>query len=77
MDQRKLADLIKRYKSGLATPEEIVILEKIWNSSSEDSSFTADHNEAELEDIRENMFKGVKSEILKHERTVRMHAYVL
>jgi transmembrane sensor len=74
MDQQKLAELIKRYKSGTATPEEIATLEKIWSTSSENRSFKADHSEAELEDIGEKMFKGVKSGILKHERHVSMRS---
>jgi ferric-dicitrate binding protein FerR (iron transport regulator) len=71
MDQEKLADLIKRYKSGTATPEEIATLEKIWHSSSTGMSFTTDHTGAELENIEREMFKNIKSKILKREVRVR------
>jgi transmembrane sensor len=70
MDQEKLADLIKRYKSGSATPEEIAALEKIWHNSSADKSFAADHTDMELENVKNKMLKNIRSEILKRERNV-------
>src|SRR5688572_6517319 len=70
MDQKTLAALIKRYKSGEATPDEIAMLEKIWRRSGTDISFKSDHTDVELENIGRKMFKDIKSEILKHERQV-------
>jgi ferric-dicitrate binding protein FerR (iron transport regulator) len=71
MDQEKLTDLIKRYKSGSATPEEIARLEKIWRDANRDTSFRDDHTSAELQEIEQNMFRAIKLEIVKHERSVR------
>jgi transmembrane sensor len=68
MDQEKLAALIKRYKSGSATPEEIAMLEKIWYTAGEDISFADDHTDIELENIEKKMFKSIKSDIVRHER---------
>jgi transmembrane sensor len=68
MDQEKLAELIRRYKSGSATPEEIATLEELWRKASKDSSFEAEHSAGELEDIERKTFKAINLEILKHKR---------
>lgn len=71
MDKEKLADLIKRYKSNSATPEEIARLEKFWRDAREGTSFRDDHTSDELQEIERNMFKSIKLEIVKHERVQR------
>lgn len=68
MDQEKLADLINRYKSGLATPEEITKLEEIWHNAGKDMSFEADHTARELENMERRMFQAIKHDILKRKR---------
>jgi transmembrane sensor len=65
MDQEKLAALIKRYKAGSATPEEIALLENIWQSASTDTSFEDDHTDAELTNIKMKMFENIKSGIVE------------
>lgn len=68
MDQQKLAELIKRYKSGSATPEEIAQLENRWLNATNDPSFADTHSEAEMREIEQNMFAAIKQEIRKQER---------
>ncbi len=72
MDQNKLAHLIRRFKSGSATPQEIAELEEYWNTSSEDTSFTSDHTAAEFRDIEKEMFRNIKAEIGEADRRVSM-----
>ncbi len=77
MDQNKLAALIKRYRSGVATPEEVAELERLWHGFSEDTSFETDHSAKELESIESEMLRNIKSEIDRHEHqtaTPRMSA---
>jgi transmembrane sensor len=71
MNQEKLAQLIKRYKSGTATAEEIALLEKIWSEADSQSSLGTDHTAKQLEDIERGMFSAIKSEIHKRERQPR------
>ncbi|MFZ6009152.1 MAG: FecR family protein [Bacteroidota bacterium] len=80
MDQEKLAELIKRYKSGTATPEEIALLDKIWAEAEEQSSLTTDHTEEQLEEIEVEMFLAIKNEIRKqtaHSRRSILHKPLL
>jgi len=67
MSQEKLAELIKRYKSGTATAEEIALLDKIWSDAGNRNTLATDHTEEELEDIEREMFFTIKSEIQKQE----------
>jgi len=71
MDQEKLAELIKRYKSGIATPEEIALLNKIWSAAEDEDDLATDHTEEELQDIEHEMFFAIKNEIHKQERPAR------
>lgn len=71
MNQQELANLIKRYKSGSATPEEIAELEKKWLNATNNPSFEETHSEDELLEIEQNMFAAIKQEIGKHERQRR------
>jgi ferric-dicitrate binding protein FerR (iron transport regulator) len=59
MDQEKLADLIKRYNAGLATAEEIAILDEIWRNADNEMSFEADHSPEELDSIEGKMFNAI------------------
>ncbi len=72
MDQNKLAHLIKRFKSGSATPQEIAELEEYWDTSSEDTSFSSDHTAAEFRDIEKEMFRNIKAEIGEADRRGNM-----
>ena len=67
MNHEKLAELIKRYKSGTATPEEIAMLDKIWSNAEECTSLTDQHTEEQLMSIEREMFSAIKSEIHKRE----------
>ena len=67
MNHEKLAELIKRYKSGTATPEEIAMLDKIWSHAEECTSLTDQHTEEQLMSIEREMFSAIKSEIHKQE----------
>ncbi|HEY3406048.1 MAG TPA: FecR domain-containing protein [Ohtaekwangia sp.] len=67
MNQEKLAQLIKRYKSGTATAEEIALLEKIWSDAEMNTNLPTDHTEEELKDIELEMFSAIKSEIRRQE----------
>lgn len=67
MNYEELAELIKRYRSGTATPEEIALLDKIWSEAQREDSITTDHTEEQLEDIQGQMFSAIKSEIQKKE----------
>jgi transmembrane sensor len=64
MNYEKLAELIKRYKSGTATPEEIALLDKIWSDAQTE---TTDHTEEQLQDIQNQMFSAIKNEIHQQE----------
>src|SRR5688572_22675417 len=66
MNHEKLAELIKRYKSGTSTPEEIALLDKIWSDAEESTSLT-DHTEEQLMNIEREMFSAIKSDIHKRE----------
>jgi transmembrane sensor len=66
MNHEKLAELIKRYKSGTATPEEIALLDKIWSDAEERTSLP-DHTEEQLLNIERDMFSAIKQEIQKQE----------
>lgn len=66
MDQNDLARLIKRVKSGTATPQEIEKAENIWNNAKEDTAFLKEHTSQELDGIGENMYWAVKQSIAKH-----------
>lgn len=68
MNDEKLAELIKRYKSGTATPEEIAALDKIWSDAEESTSTSlADHTDEQLMIIERAMFSTIKSEIHSQE----------
>jgi transmembrane sensor len=67
MDYTKLTELIGRYKSGTATPEEIALLEKIWFNTKNDEAFLNDHTPAELENLKSEMYLLIKNEIDKEE----------
>lgn len=71
MNQENLAQLIKRYRSGTATAEEIALLEKIWSEAESQTSVANDHTEKELVDIEGEMFASIKNEIQKRERPSR------
>jgi transmembrane sensor len=75
MDQEKLTHLIKRYKSGTATPEEIAMLDRIWSDAEHETHFASDHTEAQLEDIQREMFFAIKSEI--HKQDVRPRTLIM
>lgn len=69
MNYEELAELVKRYRSGTATPEEIAILDKIWSEAQREDSITTDHTEEQLQDIQGQMFSAIKSKIHKeHDR---------
>jgi ferric-dicitrate binding protein FerR (iron transport regulator) len=67
MNYEKLAELIKRYKSGTATPEEIALLDKIWSDAQKNTSVTRDHTEEQLQDIETQIFSAIKNKIHKKE----------
>jgi ferric-dicitrate binding protein FerR (iron transport regulator) len=68
MNHEELAELIKRYRSGTATPEEIALLDKIWSEAQTETSITTDHTEEQLQAIEGEMFSAIKSEIQKKEQ---------
>ena len=68
MNHEELAELIKRYRSGTATPEEIALLDKIWSEAQTETSVTSDHTEAQLQEIPGQMFSAIQNEIQKKER---------
>ena len=70
MDQQELTYLIKRYKSGTATREEISKLEKFWNEANRDTSFMDAHTTTELLETGRQMFNAIRYEIGKQERTI-------
>lgn len=68
MNHEELAELIKRYRSGTATPEEIALLDKIWSEAQTETSVTSDHTEAQLQEIQGQMFSAIQNEIQKKQR---------
>jgi ferric-dicitrate binding protein FerR (iron transport regulator) len=75
MNHEKLAELIKRYRSGTATAEEIALLEKIWSEAASPTPLTNDHTKEQLEDIERQMFFAIKSEIHKRELRSRRSVF--
>ena len=71
MNQEKLAQLIKRYRSGTATAEEIALLEKTWSDGESQTSLSNNHTEEQLADIEREMFVSIKNEIQQRERPSR------
>lgn len=67
MNHEELAELIKRYRSGTATPDEIALLDKIWSEAQTETSITTDHTEEQLQEIQGEMFSAIKNEIQKKE----------
>jgi transmembrane sensor len=67
MNHEKIAELIKRYKSGTATPDEIALLDNIWAEAQSRNTLNADHTDEELEIIEDEMFFAIKNEIKKQE----------
>jgi transmembrane sensor len=67
MNQEQLAELIKRYRSGTATAEEVALLDKIWSEAENGSTLPTDHTQEEFEDIEREMFVAIKSEIENQE----------
>ncbi|HEY0770838.1 MAG TPA: FecR domain-containing protein [Sphingobacteriaceae bacterium] len=70
MDNKKLTELIHRYKTGTATPEEIALLDKFW--SAEGEAVQKDHTSKELEEIQRDMFFAIKDQIEQHESQSRI-----
>ena len=68
MNHEELAELIKRYRSGTATPEDIALLDKIWSEAQTETSVTSDHTEAQLQEIQGQMFSAIQNEIQKKQR---------
>lgn len=75
MNQEKLAQLIKRYKSGTATAEEIEQLEKFWSDAEAGNAFASDHTAEELADIEQGMFSAIKDEIQQQEESSRKSVF--
>lgn len=63
MNQRELAQLIKRYRSGTATEEEKEALEKVWSLALQDNSAVEDLPEEERKELRDEIFSNIKQEI--------------
>ena len=60
MNKQELARLISRFKAGTASREEIELLERFWNKSVNDSSFTDSLSEKELDETRASILGRVK-----------------
>lgn len=76
MNDEKLAELIKRYKSGTATPEEIALLDKMWSDAQEQATHDTDHTDLQLEDIERNMFFAINRDIHKQELQSRRSLFL-
>lgn len=63
MDQKELSNLIYRYQTGTATPEEIKRLETFWRDAHQHPDFTNDHTVEEVEQIGIHMFEKITSAI--------------
>ncbi len=69
MDNKKLTELIHRYKTGTATPEEIALLDKFWSAESE--AVPNDHTPEELDEIQREMFLAINDQIEREEAHTR------
>lgn len=65
MDNKKLTELIHRYKTGTATPEEIALLDKFWSADTD--AVPNDHTPKELEEIQREMFLAINDQIERQE----------
>lgn len=71
MDHNKLTELIRRYKAGTASPEEIALLDKMWFNADNDEALAKDHTPTELDGIEREMFLSIKEETQKHDSRSR------
>ena len=69
MDNKKLTELIHRYKTGTATPEEIALLDKYWSADIE--AVPNDHTAKEMEEIQREMFLAINDQIERNEMKSR------
>src|SRR5688572_5134469 len=65
MDQKRLSELISRYKAGTATPEEIALLDKLWSGGDNESNLANDHTPEELRVIEQSMFLAINDSVRK------------
>jgi len=72
MNQLELANLIKRYKSGLATSQEKDELEKIWSFALSDDSPLNSFSRQEREEIGKHILSKIKGEIAVHRAAQRV-----
>jgi transmembrane sensor len=63
MDQNALAELIKRYRAGIATEKDKYLLEKIWNDALEDTSFLESLSDEDRNMLKAKMFAETRLRI--------------
>ncbi len=67
MKPTRLTDLIRKVRSGTATPEEKERLEQYWNHATEDESFLQSLSSAEKDRLGNHMYQAIRQEIENQE----------
>ena len=68
MEQRLLAELIRRWRTGQATPEEIAQLEAWWQQALQDERYLAALSAGEREALQAGMYRNIRKHIQAREK---------
>jgi ferric-dicitrate binding protein FerR (iron transport regulator) len=69
MEQRLLAELIRRWRTGQATPDEIAQLEAWWQQALQDEQYLAALSAGEREALQAGMYRNIRQHIQAREKT--------
>lgn len=75
MDSKKIAYLLQRLRSGLATPAEKDQLEEFWNEALYDSSFTDSLSDTERQTLKRQMFEEIRTNLPEYDQTKTVPLY--
>ncbi len=68
MDKQSLAELIRKWKTGQATPDEITRLEAWWQQALQDESYLASLPEGERQALKTGMYQDIWQRIGRREK---------
>ena len=68
MEQRLLAELIRRWRTGQATPDEIAQLEAWWQQALQDEQYLAALSAGEREALQAGMYRNIRQHIQAREK---------
>jgi ferric-dicitrate binding protein FerR (iron transport regulator) len=68
MDKQSLAELVRKWRTGQATPDEITRLEAWWQQALQDESYLASLPEAEQQALKTGMYRDIWQRIGRREK---------